>query len=859
MASFTEYVWQNFSAYPPRITFKKIVEYVIAPLLVIGSSITLGFLCFSGIWILLPILPLAIAGFWLSIGYEGEIIYKNIQQAIYNFLNPNYVKEQLAKECLVEINSELQEIFQCLDKVNELNKKIKSLNHSNLDIESEISDCKILYAEIRSSINKKNTSWKKTLSYSELNLPNEEDFYNELTSLHKNTNQKLTIPGYLQIKDGEFIGFIEKYTTNVSDDILSRANNNIPNFFKCYINLLILNNKFSDTNLKPQSEIARNKSDISLSILEKEFAQILFSKTGSESKNNIKQNDNIQNFKSELNSFLAIHYQDEWQKKILQRTRLNNIAKTFGAISGIFMALGTSYLLVEAFSIIPVISALSMSMLPAVIIPMSIIAGVAFVIVTYNAIDNLIKDDLLQKRATAIITDIKNNPSIYNLSKAFFFTAIFTLAITLTIFTAGTWLTILRHSRSLFSWIGKMPAAFAAVIAGVLGLAALAFNITNSVNTADELIEYAESESDKNHPLHVTLIKANSEDNKKYKVGQNLILIKKADKYYINDKREKSNKRNTSNLTYQENDANIKIAENAYFSLFILNRIDFNFNGEKSELHYSIKNLALYLVISLNNTLKNKDKTWGQFFNPFRIFLAVTYAPLRTLLFIGHLLSICATSDQVEGIEQFLSAFIGFIAELFEDLLYFVHFEHAHNHDIASLTEARAKGKSEHEHNNDLPTRFLRDFLFYSIFCLSAKWEVIFDKDTPNYFKYKEKNPKANYLSYLYFLLVENAEQKEHYENSLHTEMEIGIKEDITLTESENKILAELPDNMEEDENIFQPNKHTDTLLKALAVESNADLHSFWSKSQAHSRLCSSISCTPREATQSSRSRYVMA
>ena len=57
---------------------KKTLRYLAWALLTLGASLILGFLSFSGLWVLLPSLPWAFTAMALAVSYEGEIYLQNI-------------------------------------------------------------------------------------------------------------------------------------------------------------------------------------------------------------------------------------------------------------------------------------------------------------------------------------------------------------------------------------------------------------------------------------------------------------------------------------------------------------------------------------------------------------------------------------------------------------------------------------------------------------------------------------------------------------------------------------------------------------------------------------------------------------
>lgn len=628
------------------MTFKKILRYIVTPVLVVGASIILGFLSFSGIYILLPLLPLAIAAFILSVGFEGEVYYQNIKDSIKNLFNPSYTKQQLAREFLKEILPGIQEVL--ITEQKEREEPIKP-----------------------------------------------------------ETEEQVT----LRMK--EVGGFAKKASKTKSSSI--------PKFFQDYINVLTLIHNYNHQNLKLESLKQKKQLKIILATLEKIFAEQLFlddnKKTGVSKELYIK----------ELQQYLIENNKEAWVNKLPRRNILNTGAKVLSIISGIFMILGTTYLLVEAFAVVPFLSTIPFAVLPALVVPMAVIAGTAFGVLTYNSLDELIKNDILQRRITKIREDIKNGLTFYTTFKILAFIAIFVLSITLTVCTAGTWLTILRHTKPIFSWLGKMPKAVATSIAVVLGTASLAFNLSNSATTMEEIEDLLESDPEY-HPYHIKLL-TNTDSDLKSSPQTGATIIKKEGKYHIYG----CNNMDAENPHWQYTE----IKENAYFSLTILNFIKF----DKDVLKFSMRNLAIYLVIKLNNahTFIPSKENMLQFLNPFRALLLITYLPLRVLLFLGHLISISATSDRLPGVNEIISMLIAFTSEFFEDLHYFVSFQNENKEDIDSLLDEHFNNDTGCNHQNDFPTYCLK-ILFYPLFYLAAWWDSGFkdDKTTELTFNFTE-------------------------------------------------------------------------------------------------------------------------
>ncbi len=91
---------------------KKTPYYLLMFFLVLGASLTLGFLSFGGMLVFLPALPIAIGAafilriaggaFILSTAYEAEIYFQNIKSALNKLTKRNYLKQEMGSQFLKE-------------------------------------------------------------------------------------------------------------------------------------------------------------------------------------------------------------------------------------------------------------------------------------------------------------------------------------------------------------------------------------------------------------------------------------------------------------------------------------------------------------------------------------------------------------------------------------------------------------------------------------------------------------------------------------------------------------------------------------------------------------------------------------
>lgn len=369
-ASMSKYTTMNIKNIP--IKPQKIPYYLFLLLLTVGASLILGFLSFGGMYALWPVLPLAFAGFALSVAYEGEIYLQNIKGALNKLFKFNYLKNHFAKEYL--------------------------LNH------------------------------------------------------FPNTNEE-----------------------------------NCPQFFKDYKRQLKLLAEFGHKELNQDSKKRKRQIEKTLSDMEKWFALQLFSDNNNPSPNTSK-------YARELLDWLALNDQDEWIKRWEKRHFQFHIVKGFSVVAGLFMGLGSTYLIVEAFTIIPFFAAIPFTFWPIIILPMAIVAGAAYGMLTYNAVTDMINNNTVVKWYNKIRDDLSQGLTVRNVFIAS--TAVFLvgLAVALTICTAGTWWTIATNARPLFDWMKKMPSFIMGIINPIItGASAIVFNIQNTAESLDMVDEATRS------------------------------------------------------------------------------------------------------------------------------------------------------------------------------------------------------------------------------------------------------------------------------------------------------------------------------------------------------------------------------
>lgn len=252
-------------------------------------------------------------------------------------------------------------------------------------------------------------------------------------------------------------------------------------FFQAYQTQCELLHAYTHRHLKKKSRADKARIEKRLSDLEKSFARYLFDTHAANDKTP---------YQRALQEWLASDGMQSEQQAAEKQERLKyHVVKGFSLVAGAFMTLGTSYMLVEAFGAIPFLASLSATSLPLIIVPMSIIAGLAYACLTYKSVTDMVHNDTLRTWYRKIRDDA--NP----LRRAVFAIGalcLLLLAVTLTICTAGTWWTLATQTPPLFPWMNRMPPSVMGVANPVVScVSTLIFNVENTADTMDLFYEKA--------------------------------------------------------------------------------------------------------------------------------------------------------------------------------------------------------------------------------------------------------------------------------------------------------------------------------------------------------------------------------
>lgn len=346
------------------LTARKIPYYSLLFLLTFGACALLGFLSFGGMYVLVPIIPLAVTAFVLSVVYEYEIYYQNIRGALRKLIKNNYVELEISNKYL--------------------------LDHFPQNIMT--TDC--------------------------------------------------------------------------------------PEFFKDYAFQLKIVHKYAHKRLDKESITRKAAAEKKLRHMEKWFAKQLFNfKAGKEAVTPYEK-EMVAWFKTNPNLNTDVDYQ-------LRKFRITAyIAKAFSIIVGLFMALGSTYLLVGAIAVIPFFVGVPYVAIPAIVLPVAIIAGAAYGMLIYNAITDMVANDTVRKWWRKIGDDWRAGHKGHAIFIGVTAVLLGALAITLTVCTAGTWWTIAKTAQPLFSWMAQIPAFVMGVINPIMiGIASIIFNWQNTSET----------------------------------------------------------------------------------------------------------------------------------------------------------------------------------------------------------------------------------------------------------------------------------------------------------------------------------------------------------------------------------------
>ncbi|MBP6918035.1 MAG: hypothetical protein KBB94_03895 [Legionellaceae bacterium] len=350
----------------------------------------------------------------------------------------------------------------------------------------------------------------------------------------------------------------------------------------------------------------------------------------------------------------------DWEKRLTKHTINSRIAFVIAAFSGLIMGIGTTYLIMEAVAVIPWLMILPLSLFPPVIGPLALIAGAAYGLLIYNSLTDILLDNPAKKfidRIRAISTQEMTFKRVLILSLSL---VLFLVTIFLTMCTAGTWLTVFHKTKPLFTWISVIPNVLLNIIIPILiGISVLPFSFQSVSNTLEGL------------EANPSLDRA------------------------INALNPRNWRAPTGRLPHTWAEASEWLSERMW-------------------QHWVPDFLGITAAeFALETDMQKK--------NPYRIMYRLFFEPLRNFIFIGHLVSAGATSDQIEG-HVWLSFWLNFWFECVEDWDWIWGRAHVDDIDTVDLLKERAQKTDDHNHDKNLPMRLLK-FVFEPILQRAAQWD----------------------------------------------------------------------------------------------------------------------------------------
>jgi phosphate/sulfate permease len=270
-----------------------------------------------------------------------------------------------------------------------------------------------------------------------------------------------------KLLDGHYTSELmgEEYLDSLKE-LPAEEKNALPHFFKTYLKLKAID---SDGNAHPSA--ARQKR---LKLMHIWLGQLIITNTA-KTLYAQKVLDSVTDLKT-------------WQEKANNTNRYHRYIQIFSAIAAALMSLGTVYLILEVLPTLPFLS-IAPAALTFVVLPMAVIAGIAYGFLSYNSLtDFLLKNNLKewwQDIKSQLTSPDRNSETIFF---AIFSALIFALNLSLTLFTAGTWWSVVNASQTTWSWL-KSPIIrlTSTLIAPVVAISTLGFNLENTIETIKEV------------------------------------------------------------------------------------------------------------------------------------------------------------------------------------------------------------------------------------------------------------------------------------------------------------------------------------------------------------------------------------
>lgn len=692
--------------YPTYDRTKSVFIEVSAWVLAVSASMILGLLCFSGMLAIWPALTVAFAAFFFAIVIEGQIYLDNIRSALEKFSEPRAYEHQLSAIYLQEKLADYdknRDLFVLREPTKEDQKRV--CDHNQVIVFRKDDHFEIGY---------RNQSGE----YKQRALTGEQSQF----LAHYSKEQFMEIPGHHEK--------IQSILQDFNEPSTSRPQKDYPFFIRAYVSQCLYIRKLNcHLHTQPANEESQNELENMrnhLRRLDEEISDSLFRdveletladnvtfapellgntyslnlETMAVSKSPLRKqqkalprglspnifnkqvttppsldlqvltdedpvltNLSQQTYQFHRNKLVEWIRADKevWQARLSSHTLYSRLAFLISAFAGLIMGIGTTYLIMEAVAVIPWLAVIPLTLFPPVIAPLALIAGAAHGLLIYNSLTNMLLDNPAKKfmdRMRALSWQDMNLKQGLILGLSILLLAV---TIFLTICTAGTWLTVFHKTKPLFAVLNLIPNLVLNLIIPILiGVSILPFSIQSVTNTLEGL---------ENNPSLDAAIAA-------------------------------LNPRNWRAPTWRLP----RTSDEAYHWV--------------SDTIWK-QWVPQFLGVTAEEFAEESDK---QKRNPYRIIYRLLFKPLRDFIFIGHLLSAGATSDQIEGVPVMFSFWLNVGFECAEDWDWIMGRAHVDNLDTVDLLKERAQKTDDHNHDKNLPIMVL-NLIFEPLLRLAAEWD----------------------------------------------------------------------------------------------------------------------------------------
>lgn len=694
--------------YPNYDRWKPVVIEVSAWVLAISASMILGLLSFSGMLAIWPSLFLAFAAFLLAIVIEGEIYLQNIRSALEKLIEPKAYEQQLTalylQERLVDFdkNLDLLLIRQPTD-----DEKKQVCDHNQVVIWPEGNTYKIGFRNANGEFEAKvlNAEQSQFLRHY---IPQEQFLENPghhehiqkiLAQLNGSVvarpqqHYPLFIKAYIsqcryvrrlncylhtqpfneeRQKELEVMNsHLKRLEDELNDDLFHAPKMSTTQPLGNIISFKINKNKYDFDLVTMSSQLKKKNAPLGMSFVRapKPFVLTDDKKATTDPIRSLPEEDpkfgelsdqTYQFHRNKLMEWISPEDRAAWEACLSTHTLYSRIAFVISAFSGLIMGIGTTYLIMEAMAAIPWFAALPLTLFPPVVAPLALIAGAAYGLLIYNSLTDMLLDNPFKK----FFARLRSNFQDMTLKKGVllgFSLVLLLVTIVLTICTAGTWLTVFHKTKPLFTWISHISnIVLNTMIPILIGFSILPFSIQSISNTLQNLEESPDFDK----------------------------LIDKLDP--------RTWRAPTWHLPRNLTEATNWVSERIW---------------------------QKWVPGFLGLTPKEfAAETPDQQKNPYRILYKLLFEPLQVMIFVGHLISAGATSDQIEGVPVMLSFFLNFFFECAEDWDWIWGRAHVDNLSTSDLLKERLQKTDDHNHDNNLPMRLL-NFVFEPILKRAAEWD----------------------------------------------------------------------------------------------------------------------------------------